>query len=333
MTKKPQLYLLITILLSSLVLAQAPDMVCTVYFSGVNCDGCQDTDDLLLSDYVNSLSYISIQYETDELPENIPLLANYDSIFGTGTDEPILIFNNFTYLAGNESILQNTEALITGLVDNPCPLIDENVNFAQNDFSNAPGTPKIWADNRILINEDGYADNSLIYFLIIWPDIAEYILDFDYEIVSSEPVPLSGQSIVFEHAVMIEGWRVQWNGNPPVPPPEPEEPDEEGAGGGGGPGGAGGAGGEETSSEETSEENQEEDPTEIGDRGQPGTQDEEIAPESPEKYNQEGPLDTEKEEMPFPMIYLIVGGVIILILLILIIFLARRRKIKKILNS
>jgi len=117
------------------------------------------------------------------------------------------------------------------LASNPLPLVDgSSKNFEELDLSTLAGYPKIWHRNKIAIKKGPETDNSVLKELLLKDDLIDVLSKTSFVPIEPEKVSLSGKNMEFEHAILIGGWILQWNGDrmgiPPVveesmPPGEP----------------------------------------------------------------------------------------------------------------
>jgi len=184
--------------------------ICTVYFTGVGCSHCAQTDPVILEELPKKYpNLVVIEYEIYQAKENAPLLLEYDQAYGSGLGIPLIISDQ-GHLAGDRPILENVDSFLEkskGL----CPLIDgSSLTFEDLDLASLPGQPKIWTKDKVLIREGkepSVNDELLKGFLLGHQGKAslKWITD-------PRPVPLSGKSISFDRAMRTGGWLFQWNG-------------------------------------------------------------------------------------------------------------------------
>lgn len=137
------------------------DTVCAVYFTGVGCPHCANTDPVILEDLPKEYSnLVVIEYEIYQQRENAPLLYTYNENYNSGLGIPLIIFNKDEHIIGDRSILNNIrEAIEKG--PNPCPLIDgSSVDFQNLDLASLPGNPKIWTSSPHYPGEDGFTKSE-----------------------------------------------------------------------------------------------------------------------------------------------------------------------------
>ncbi len=193
--------------------AQTEKTLCAVYFTGIGCPHCANADPYVLNDLlVKHPELVVIEYELYQIGENAPLLYSYDEVYDSGMGVPLLIFDRDNKLIGDIPIIQNAEAIIGNLGESGCPLLDgKNAAFAELDISSLPGKPKMWTRDRVLIPGSG-SDNAIMKELLTEDDITKVVEGMGFSLTDSEPMPLSGSSVEFQHALMIGDTKFQWNG-------------------------------------------------------------------------------------------------------------------------
>jgi len=185
------------------VRAQEVASTCAVYFTGVGCSHCAKTDPVILGDLLDEF-------------ENAPLLSRYGEVYSSGLGVPLLIFDANNALVGDRNILNDVGSYLERLGGNPCPLVDgSSRRFGKLNFSDLPGSPKLWAGERILIRQSGATgevDDDLLRNLLIEDDFIASLRKIASEEVTPQPVALSGKRVEFEHAVEVGSWLLQWDG-------------------------------------------------------------------------------------------------------------------------
>jgi len=200
------------VLFSSSAKAEAGSKICVVYFTGIGCPHCANTDPVVLGELTKKYpNLIVIEYEIYQQQENAPLLYNYNSNYGSGFGIPLIIFSKNKIVLGDIPILQSIEEIIKGLQSNECPLMDgSSVSFDDLDLTSLPGSPKIWVNERVLISSSNKnADNQLLKELLT-KDPSSILKSTPYETIEPRPVPLSGSSVKFKNAVKIIDWIFEW---------------------------------------------------------------------------------------------------------------------------
>ncbi|MEA3463721.1 MAG: cytochrome c biogenesis CcdA family protein [Patescibacteria group bacterium] len=198
-----------------------------VYFTGVGCSHCAKTDPVILVELLDKKNnFAVIEYEIYQQKNNAVLFnqccENYDlpacRPFGPTPCKgiPLICFSNShnDILTGDSPILKNIEDKLSTVKNNQCALLDGPVSFADLDFNQLPGNPKIWINNKILIKNSNQAfDSQTLKSLLLRDNLKIVLNNQKYSIIDSQPVMLSGSKVEFEHAINLAGWIFQWNGN------------------------------------------------------------------------------------------------------------------------
>jgi hypothetical protein len=135
-------------LLPGNVFSQQENSVCLVYFTGIGCPHCAQTDPVVLGQLLKEYPNLKIiEYEIYQERENASLLYEYNDLYGSGLGIPLIIFGQDRFLVGDTPILNNIRQEIEK-GNNPCPLIDgSSIDFEELDLSSLPGKPKIWSQS------------------------------------------------------------------------------------------------------------------------------------------------------------------------------------------
>jgi hypothetical protein len=155
--KKIIIFILLVFLGSSFFanqIAAEDQSTCLVYFTGIGCPHCAQSDPVVLEQLFKEYPNLRIiEYEIYQERANAPLLDEYHQVYGSGLGIPLVIFGKERFIAGDTPILQNIRKEIEK-GGNPCPLIDgSSVNFEELDLSSLPGKPKIWPESAITVPE------------------------------------------------------------------------------------------------------------------------------------------------------------------------------------
>jgi len=189
-------------------------VICAVYFTGVGCPHCAETDPIVLVDLLKEHSdLVVIEYEIYQQQVNAPLLFEYNSEYGSGLGIPLIIFNKDEYFIGDAPIVKNAREIINSSDDNPCSLIDgSSVDFNNLDITFLQGQPKIWKNEKILLKIGDGGNNKILKELLRTDDTASVIENINYKIIEPKPILLSGRKVNFDSAIQLDGWIFQWNG-------------------------------------------------------------------------------------------------------------------------
>jgi len=205
--------------------AEEGDYPCAVYFSGIGCPHCAVADPVVFGEVLpENRNFVVVDYEIYQQPANAPLIHDYNARYNSGLGIPMMIFGQGKYLIGDRSITQDSRTTLAERPGNKCPLADgTTVDFSQLDIAALPGSPNVWRSGRILIagiNKEK-ADGGLLRNLLAAEaeNLADVLSDAEYRSISPEEVPLSGNSVKFEHAIALGpffggqgSWIFQWNG-------------------------------------------------------------------------------------------------------------------------
>jgi len=195
------------------------DKICAVYITGIGCPNCAVTDPVLLSEYTSKYpNLIIIEYEIYDLRASNQATANkyFESyIPNTRAGIPLIIFNKNQLGLGRFQVLDSKEIIKT-LDSNNCPLPDgSSVNFNNLSLTSLQGKIKIWTKNRVLISGNK-GDNKLLKNLLITEDIYSILENTNLKEIEPKPISISNSQIEFSHAVKIDDWILEWNGESPV---------------------------------------------------------------------------------------------------------------------
>jgi cytochrome c biogenesis protein CcdA len=155
-----------------------------------------------------------IEYEIHQNPENAQVFDWYVENYHAQLGFPLLIFGENTYLFGKREIIVEAPKYFARSGDIPAygdlPGIDEI------DLASLEGSPKIWHQDRILLKTGPGGDTALLKRLLTEEDIAGVLDGSHYEIIYPEPVAVSGNAIIFSHAVRTGSWVLQYDKSPPL---------------------------------------------------------------------------------------------------------------------
>jgi len=192
--------------------------ICAVYITGIGCSNCAVTDPIVLSEWTQKYpNLVVIEYETYENhKENYPSIEQYFKNYipeGTQPGIPLLILNKESMFMGRFEVLETENKIVT-LRENECPLLDgSSQKFEDLDINNLPGKPNIWVNGRILMPAgERKADNALLKKLLFENKLSSLLDGVDFECVDCQTIPLSRGEVSFDNALLIDGWRFQWNG-------------------------------------------------------------------------------------------------------------------------
>ena len=188
---------------------------CTVYFTGVGCPHCANSDPMVLENILNNNeNVITIEYEVYQSRINANLMPGYKDAYKTGYGIPLLVFNKDLNLSGDKNIVDQYQNKVKELEVNYCPLINnDSVSFNELDIASLSYLPKLWTKDRILIKREGGASNDFLKKVLTIKDLSSFIEKIDiYRSFEDKTVSLSGGEVSFDNAIEIDGWSIKWNG-------------------------------------------------------------------------------------------------------------------------
>lgn len=214
------LFLMLGTFVPSLYADQSVDsssVVCAVYITGSGCSNCAAVDPTLLRNVVSLYpDLIIFEYEIYHASkENKAVTDLYFKNYypGRSSGVPFLIFNKEKNSMGRMKIFEFLK-IFDGRGPNACPLADgSSVDFSAIDLTTIAGKVNIWTKNRVLITSKAGGDNAALKKLLLAPNLWEALKEVPYVKADPVPVEISQNVVLFQYAVMVGDWRVQWNGD------------------------------------------------------------------------------------------------------------------------
>jgi cytochrome c biogenesis protein CcdA len=130
---------------------------------------------------------------------------------------PVILFSENNVLVGDTPIENNLKLYISQQEGNVVQLSDGLVQLDQFSINNLEGFPKIYRQDRVAIRQKETEltkeqDNEILSFLTT--DLTEWTAEKqEGELVTPETVQYPGGSATYEHALEVNGWLLQWNGD------------------------------------------------------------------------------------------------------------------------
>jgi len=187
------------------------DVACSVYFTGIGCPHCAKADPYVFGSLLQENPHLAvIEYEIYQEQGNAHLLYSYKEEYNSALGVPQLIFDKDNILVGDIQINNNADSVINKLDGHPCPLVKGKVSFEDVNLNNLPGTPKIWANNRIIIKGSEQLDSEIVKDLL-FNNITRPLEGIEYEEIEPQDIPLSGTKRSFDYAYKIKDWIFQSN--------------------------------------------------------------------------------------------------------------------------
>jgi cytochrome c biogenesis protein CcdA/thiol-disulfide isomerase/thioredoxin len=195
-------------------LSAEQDYACMIYFTGVGCPHCANTDPVILEELLKEYpNLVIIEYEIYQQRENAPLIYQYNEKYNSGLGIPLIIFNQDQYFVGDTPILKNIRKILDNSQFNKCPLVDgSSVDFKNLDIASLPGFPKIWYQEKILIKGEQEKDGELLKKILITDNLNKTLKDVEFKKIKPFEVPLSGKYVQFDNGILIGDLVFQWSG-------------------------------------------------------------------------------------------------------------------------
>jgi hypothetical protein len=198
-------------------------VACAVYITGIGCGNCAITDPALFVNAVTANPNLVIfEYEIyrSQKANQKTTDAYFRNYLPAGrVGVPFFIINKNKTFIGRFNVLKAIEEILS-INSNDFPKEDgTSVSFNELDITKLPGHVNIWTKNRVFIKGEN-GDDKTLKKLIMAEDISEALQDVNFTKVKPISFEISQDKIIFQHAVMVGGWRLQWNGSPAVLKPK-----------------------------------------------------------------------------------------------------------------
>jgi hypothetical protein len=184
-------------------------MVSFIYFTGIGCPHCANTDPVLLEKVIREENLLIIEYEIYRENINAPLMVNYNDKHGTSFAIPMLIAGRQTgvtakseAIVGDRPILKDLPELIKKYRGNDIILPNSAVSFEKLSLADLPLKPKIWYQDRVAVKDDleSKASENIKTFIMHGTEPEECMTSEKDEVV------LSDYKVKFEKACSYKGW-------------------------------------------------------------------------------------------------------------------------------
>ncbi len=205
---------------AAVAVEQPVNPICVYYFTGIGCPHCANVDPVICGEWLDEYpDLVVVEYELYQHAQNGPVFSAYADQFGMSRGVPNLLFGINASVSGDSPILSALPTLMAERENITAQYGNVLFGLEQCPIASLYGEPQVWHGDRILIrNGTGMQDGTFLYQLLFADDLNEVLSGADYEEINATPVPLSGSSVEFEHAVAMDGWVLQWNGEPLAEP-------------------------------------------------------------------------------------------------------------------
>ena len=219
--------------------SSSSDTVCAAYITGIGCSNCAVVDPILFHDIVSRYpNLIIFEYEIyHAAKENKQSKDSYFKNYypGQPSGVPAFILNKDKKAVGRIKVLEFFKQL-GQISSNACPMPDgSSVDFHSLDLTKLSGKVNIWTKNRVLSTHstrlglkpdagsglmvsvvepstsNAGGDDKILRKLLLAPSVWEALREVPYEKIDSVPVEISQNVMIFQYAVRIGEWTLQWN--------------------------------------------------------------------------------------------------------------------------
>lgn len=193
---------------------------CVVYLTGIGCHNCALIDPVLFVETTAANPNLVIfEYEIFKSREaNQETKNKYFETYWKDKNSgvPFLLYKEGQASIGRyevgEAIKQEN---ISKTKTNLFPKIDgTGVPLEKLDIADLPGDVKIWTKDRVLFKLAENGNNDILRQLITEKDLSSLLANLQTIETDAIAMPISGGELPFQHAVIVSGWQVQWNGKP-----------------------------------------------------------------------------------------------------------------------
>jgi hypothetical protein len=180
------------------------DMTVLIYFTGIGCPHCANTDPVLFKQKVRRANLMIVEYEIYQESLNAPLLMNYYFFFDGIPGIPALIAGSRTgqTIMGDEPILKRIDRFIAQNKGNGVTFRDRVVAFDKVRLSDLSGMPKLWFRNRVAVRtRPGTQQSEAVKLFLLSGTVPR-----NCRPTENKRIALSGDSIVLREACSFDGW-------------------------------------------------------------------------------------------------------------------------------
>jgi len=198
-------------------LKDSDPLICGAYLTGIGCSNCSVTDPVLLVESTSRYpNLIILEFEIfHEKMANMAVKKRYfkEYLPGKRSGVPFFVLDKEKNYIGRLNVLK-VPAVIDSMESNGCPLPNgKSVDFRKIDLTAIPAKFNIWTKNRVLISGPR-GDNEVLKRIILQEDLSQALAGIEFLRVEPIAVKVSRAELLYENAIMIDGWRLQWNGDP-----------------------------------------------------------------------------------------------------------------------
>jgi cytochrome c biogenesis protein CcdA len=189
----------------------------STYFTGIGCPHCSMASPYIKKVVETDSDFVVVEYELYKESRNAPLISEYNGTYNIGMGIPAILFSKDKVLVGDTPIENNLKLFISQQEANTIQLSDETVKLEQLSINDLKGYPKIYRRDRVAIRQKQTEltkeqNNQILSFLTT--DLTNWTTSKqEGELITPEIVQYPGGSAAYEHALEVNGWLLQWNGD------------------------------------------------------------------------------------------------------------------------
>ena len=193
---------------------QPSDPIVVFYFTGIGCPHCANVDQVIFGEWLDEYpDLVVIEYELYKHESNGPVFMMFVNQFGMDQGVPNLLMGYNGSVSGDTPILNTLPRLMAERENITAEYGEVFYRLETSNLAGLPGDPQIWHGDRILIrNGTETVDDAVLHQLVTAENLMPVLSGISYTKINATPVPISGSWISFDHAVAIDGWILQWNG-------------------------------------------------------------------------------------------------------------------------
>lgn len=211
------LLLIIPLFLSSTLVNGQESQKFAVSFTGIGCPHCAKVSPQIHK-RIEEGSLIVIEYEIYNNVSNSQALSTYAASFNLDLGIPQILFSKEIHAAGDTPIIENIDTMISSASANEVPLADGRlISFGDFNLNFLTRYPNIYSKNRVVIRKSitkiSNEESDQIKNFIYSSSIEDAVSQLKGKTAEPEIVKTSSGNFTYDHAVEINGWKLQWNGN------------------------------------------------------------------------------------------------------------------------
>lgn len=187
-----------------------------VYFGGIGCPYCAKISSTLQKK-VSEGEMIIMEYEIYKNLANSQALSEYADSYGLSLGIPQILFDRENIKSGDSPILNNLDQMIESAPEDTIFLANGNsILFDDLNLNDIKRYPTFYSKDRIAVRKSlttlSEEQNAQIKNFISNSTVEGAISNLNGKKVKPSKFDYSGGSMIFQNAMEINGWLLQWNG-------------------------------------------------------------------------------------------------------------------------